>query len=67
MHAFAPIIIKHSGHIPKTASSGGLAFPAHRTPYTAARHAVVGLTETLAIEFSEEGPTLGATVLARDW
>lgn len=64
VQAFAPVMIKQgSGHILNTASSGGLAPLAHRTPYTAAMHAVVGLTETLAIELSEEGPALGATVL----
>lgn len=62
--AFAPIMISQgSGHILNTASAGGLAPLAHRAPYAAAMHAVVGLTETLAIEFSEEGPALGATVL----
>jgi NAD(P)-dependent dehydrogenase (short-subunit alcohol dehydrogenase family) len=64
VRAFAPIMISQgSGHILNTASSGGLAPLAHRTPYTAAMHAVVGLTETLAIELGEEGPALGATVL----
>ena len=57
------MITQGSGHILNTASSGGLAPLAHRTPYTAAMHAVVGLTEALAIEPSQEGPALGATVL----
>ncbi|MEW9870871.1 SDR family NAD(P)-dependent oxidoreductase [Arthrobacter sp. HS15c] len=64
VRSFAPIMITQgSGHILNTASSGGLAPLAHRTPYAAAMHAVVGLTESLAIELGEEGPALGATVL----
>jgi NAD(P)-dependent dehydrogenase (short-subunit alcohol dehydrogenase family) len=64
VQAFAPIMIKQgSGHFLNTASSGGLATLRNRTPYTATMHAVVGLTETLAVELKAESPTLGATVL----
>lgn len=64
VQAFAPIMIKQgSGHFLNTASSGGLATLPNRTPYTATMHAVVGLTETLAVELKAESPTLGATVL----
>lgn len=64
VQAFAPIMIKQrSGHFLNTASSGGLAPLLNRTAYTATMHAVVGLTETLAIELKAEAPALGATVL----
>ena len=64
VRAFVPFMIQQgNGHVLNTASSGGLAPLAHRTPYTTTMHAVVGLTETLDIEMRQEGPNLGATVL----
>lgn len=64
VRAFVPFMIEQgNGHVLNTASSGGLAPLAHRTPYTTTMHAVVGLTETLDIELRQEGPNLGATVL----
>lgn len=64
VRAFVPFMIQQgNGHVLNTASSGGLAPLAHRTPYTTTMHAVVGLTETLDIELRQEGPNLGATVL----
>lgn len=64
VQAFAPIMIKQgTGHFLNTASSGGLAPLPNRTPYTATMHAVVGLTETLAVELKAESLALGATVL----
>lgn len=64
VQAFAPVMIKQGhGHFLNTASSGGLAPLPSRTPYTTTMHAVVGLTETLAVELKAESSALGATVL----
>jgi NAD(P)-dependent dehydrogenase (short-subunit alcohol dehydrogenase family) len=64
IHAFAPhMIAQGSGHILNTASVGGLITLPMMTPYNAAKHAVVGLTESLHIELKNESSSLGASVL----
>lgn len=51
------------GHVLNTASAGGLMPIPGMGAYSAVKHAVVGLTETLAAELAELGPGVGATVL----
>jgi NAD(P)-dependent dehydrogenase (short-subunit alcohol dehydrogenase family) len=63
VHAFLPRMLKQStpSHIVNTASGAGL-FPHPRMAlYTAAKHAVVGLSTSLAAEL--EGNKVGVTVL----
>ncbi|HET6949958.1 MAG TPA: SDR family NAD(P)-dependent oxidoreductase, partial [Acidimicrobiales bacterium] len=64
IRAFVPLLIaRGSGHVLNTASVGGLIpLPMHG-PYNAAKHAVVGLTETLRAELRSAAPDIGATVL----
>ncbi|MEU7813892.1 SDR family NAD(P)-dependent oxidoreductase [Pseudonocardia sp. NPDC049154] len=64
VHAFVPHMVERgSGHVLNTASMGGLIALPQRTPYNAAKHAVVGLTETLDVELKAVSAELGATVL----
>jgi NAD(P)-dependent dehydrogenase (short-subunit alcohol dehydrogenase family) len=65
LHAFLPRMIASGepGHVVNTASVGGLlAFP-RIAPYTAAKFAVVGLSEALANDLREEGVPIGVSVL----
>jgi NAD(P)-dependent dehydrogenase (short-subunit alcohol dehydrogenase family) len=65
LHAFLPRMIASGepGHIVNTASIGGLlAFP-RIAAYTAAKFAVVGLSEGLANDLREEGLPIGVSVL----
>ena len=64
VRAFAPLLIAQgSGHFLNTASAGGLMALPMLSPYNAAMHAVVGLTETLDSELRSLSTDLGATVL----
>jgi NAD(P)-dependent dehydrogenase (short-subunit alcohol dehydrogenase family) len=64
VRAFAPRLIEQgTGYFLNTASVGGLMPLPSLAPYNAAKHAVVGLTETLDAELRAVSPTLGASVL----
>lgn len=64
VRSFAPLLVRQgSGHILNTASLGGLAPLPNLTPYNGTMHAVVGMTETLDMEFKQVSSQLGATVL----
>jgi NAD(P)-dependent dehydrogenase (short-subunit alcohol dehydrogenase family) len=64
IRAFVPHLVEQqSGHVLNTASLGGLVPLPGLGPYSAAKHAVVGITETLAVELAEAAPGVGATVL----
>ena len=64
VRAFAPMLIAQgSGHILNTASAGGLMPLPSLSPYNAAMHAVVGVTETLNVELRAAAADVGATVL----
>jgi NAD(P)-dependent dehydrogenase (short-subunit alcohol dehydrogenase family) len=64
IRSFVPHLVRQgSGHVLNTASVGGLMPLPTLGPYNAAKHAVVGLTETLRAEFEMFAPGLGATVL----
>ncbi len=60
---FLPLLLKQgSGHVVNTASASGLlAYGYDRLPYVASKHAVVGLTEALAICLGPRG--IGVTCL----
>ncbi|MDP1820562.1 MAG: SDR family oxidoreductase [Acidimicrobiales bacterium] len=47
-----------AGRIVNVASTEGLGATAHMAPYTAAKHAVVGLTRSLAVELGPTGVTV---------
>lgn len=64
IHSFVPAMIERGrGHVLNTASVGGLVPVPGLAPYSAIKHAVVGLTETLAAELAEVAPGVGVSVL----
>jgi NAD(P)-dependent dehydrogenase (short-subunit alcohol dehydrogenase family) len=66
LSAFLPAIVAAGrGHVVNVASIAGLA-PVRRgrnAPYAASKYAVVGLSETLAVELMEHAPGVGVTVV----
>lgn len=65
IEAFVPGMVArgHRGHVVNTASIGGLvAFPG-LAPYTAAKYAVVGLSECLEHDLRAQGVPIGVSVL----
>lgn len=66
IRAFVPYLVRRgSGHVVNTASIAGLApIPGGGNgAYTASKHAVVGLSETLTVELAAVGAKVGVTVL----
>ena len=64
MRTFVPLLIDQGhGHIVNTASLAGIATVPKIAPYTASKHAVVGLSEALHVELAEEAPGVGVTVV----
>mgnify|MGYP006276077605 CR=1 FL=1 len=64
VRSFVPKIIEAGqGHVVNTASMAGLINLPGLTPYVAVKHAVVGMTETLAMELRMAKVDIGATVL----
>lgn len=63
IHAFLPRMLAQStaSHIINTASGAGLFPHPKMAPYTAAKHAIVGLSTSLAAEL--EGSNVGVTIL----
>jgi NAD(P)-dependent dehydrogenase (short-subunit alcohol dehydrogenase family) len=62
--SFVPLLVERGrGHVVNTASMAGLAVVPYLGPYTASKHAVVGLSESLAIELREQGTGVGVSVL----
>ncbi len=56
IQAVYPFMIeRRSGHIVNTASFAGLTIDAGNAPYTASKHAVVGISKTLRIEAERHG------------
>ncbi len=61
VHAAYPIMLEQGfGHIVNTASLAGLVMPAIMTPYTATKHAVVGLSLALRAEGAARGVRVSA-------
>ena len=52
-----------TGHVVNTSSVVGLSVGPEIAPYTASKHAVVALSESLRTELSERAPGVGVTVL----
>ena len=65
IRSFVPAMIASGepGHVVNTASVGGLVAYPGIAMYSAAKHAVVGLSETLAHDLAEVGAPIGVTVL----
>ena len=66
IRAFVPHLVRQGhGHVVNTASIAGLApIPGGGNgAYTASKHAVVGLSETLSVELAAVGADVGVTVL----
>ncbi|MBB4682644.1 SDR family NAD(P)-dependent oxidoreductase [Amycolatopsis jiangsuensis] len=63
IRAFVPHLLAHDepGHVVNTSSVGGLAQVPYIAPYTAAKHAVVGLTRSLRAELA--GTAVGVSLL----
>ncbi len=63
VRAFVPCMLaRGSGHVLNMASLAGLTAPPFMGPYLASKHAVVALTESLAVEFATVGSSLKASV-----
>jgi NAD(P)-dependent dehydrogenase (short-subunit alcohol dehydrogenase family) len=64
IRSFVPhLIAQGSGHVLNTASMAGLVPVPMVGPYGAAKHAVVGLSETLAVELRMAGSAVGVSML----
>jgi NAD(P)-dependent dehydrogenase (short-subunit alcohol dehydrogenase family) len=64
VRAFVPgLIAQGHGHVVNTASIVGLSFGPENAPYTASKHAVVAISETLRGELATCAPGVGVTVL----
>jgi NAD(P)-dependent dehydrogenase (short-subunit alcohol dehydrogenase family) len=69
VHAFVPRMLAQDteGHIVNTASSAGLMASTDLGIYKVSKHAVVSLSETLALELEARGAKLKASVLCPYW
>jgi NAD(P)-dependent dehydrogenase (short-subunit alcohol dehydrogenase family) len=62
--AFVPLLVEQGhGYVLNTASMAGIATVPFLGPYTATKHAVVGLSESLRAELAQHAPGVGVTVL----
>lgn len=58
--AAMPALLESKGNIVNVASTAGLQGQAYMASYVASKHAVIGLTKTLALEFGREGVRVNA-------
>jgi NAD(P)-dependent dehydrogenase (short-subunit alcohol dehydrogenase family) len=64
IRAFVPHLVEQGrGHVVNTASMAGLRPLPFLAPYCASKHAIVGLSETLRVEFDQRGIDVGVTIL----
>jgi short-subunit dehydrogenase len=64
IRAFVPhLVAQGHGHVLNTSSMAGLSTVPFIGPYTATKHAVVGLSESLSAELAKDAPGVGVTVL----
>ncbi len=64
LRAFLPTLVEQDeGHVVNTASVAGLGALPFLSPYTATKHAIVGLSEGLFHELALHGSQVGVTVL----
>lgn len=68
VRSFTPRIVESGGgHIVNTASMAGLTSPPGMSPYNVSKHAVVTLSESLAVELAMTHPEVGVSVLCPGW
>ncbi|MGB6554527.1 MAG: SDR family NAD(P)-dependent oxidoreductase [Candidatus Binataceae bacterium] len=69
IRTFVPIMLKQNrpAHIINTASIAGLVRGHHSAAYATTKHAVVALTEQLALEFERTHAPIKASVLCPSW
>ena len=69
IRTFVPIMLKQNrpAHIVNTASIAGLMKGHHSAPYITTKHAVVALTEQLAVEFERINAPIKASALCPSW
>lgn len=69
IRTFVPIMLKRNrpAHIVNTASIAGLVKGHHSAPYGVTKHAVVALTEQLAVEFERINAPIKASTLCPSW
>jgi NAD(P)-dependent dehydrogenase (short-subunit alcohol dehydrogenase family) len=66
LRSFVPLLLEQGeGHIVNTASAAGLVATPFLGPYSATKHAVVAVSESLAIELA--GTSVGVSVLCPMW
>jgi meso-butanediol dehydrogenase / (S,S)-butanediol dehydrogenase / diacetyl reductase len=58
--AAMPHLLKTKGNIVNLASAAGLVGIPYNAPYSASKHAVVGLTKSMALEFAKQGIRVNA-------
>jgi NAD(P)-dependent dehydrogenase (short-subunit alcohol dehydrogenase family) len=64
IRAFVPhLVAQGSGHVANTGSMAGLSIVPMVAPYTASKHAVVAISESLQAELDVHAPGVGVTVL----
>jgi NAD(P)-dependent dehydrogenase (short-subunit alcohol dehydrogenase family) len=64
VRAFVPALVAQGrGHVVNTASIVGLSYGPEIAPYTASKHAVVAISETMRSELAARAPGVGVTVL----
>jgi len=69
IRSFVPIMLAQGeeGYVVNTASIAGLVKGHHSASYATTKHAVVALSEQLAVEFDRTGARLKAAVLCPSW
>lgn len=68
VRSFVPQFLEQGeGHVVNTASLAGLSAVPFGASYSATKHAVVGLSQSLSIELQASGRDVGVTVLCPDW
>ncbi len=68
LRSFTPrMVASGGGHIVNTASMAGLTSPPGMSPYNVSKHAVVTLSEAMAVELSMTHPEVGISVLCPGW
>jgi NAD(P)-dependent dehydrogenase (short-subunit alcohol dehydrogenase family) len=68
IRSFVPTLIAQGhGHVVNTASIVGLSVGPEIAPYTASKHAVVAISETMRGELATRAPGIGVTVLCHSY
>ena len=68
IRSFVPLLVaQDEGHVVNTASVAGLVAPPYMGPYSASKHAVVALSETLLHELAVVGANVHVSALCPGW